>query len=109
MNEAGLRVWDAKGNDIYCQGTTDSELPVSVSVSFSLDGVPVSAEELAGKSGRVKIRFDYINKCSETVEIDGKKEDIHVPFAMLTGVLLDGNVFQTLKFQTESLLTTATG
>lgn len=44
VNEAGLRVWDAKGNDIYCQGTADRELPVSVSVSFSLDGVPVSAE-----------------------------------------------------------------
>ena len=73
VNEAGLRVWDAKGYDIYCHGTTDSELPVSVSVSFSLDGVPVSAEELAGKSGRVKIRFDYITKCSETVEIDGKE------------------------------------
>ena len=104
VNEAGLRVWDAKGNDIYCQGTTDSELPVSVSVSFSLDGVPVSAEELAGKSGRVKIRFDYINKCSETVEIDGKKEDIHVPFAMLTGVLLDGDVFSNVEVSNGKLV-----
>lgn len=97
-------MWDAKGNDIYCQGTTDSELPVSVSVSFSLDGVPVSAEELAGKSGRVKIRFDYINKCSETVEIDGKKEDIHVPFAMLTGVLLDGDVFSNVEVSNGKLV-----
>lgn len=104
VNEAGLRVWDAKGNDIYCQGTADRELPVSVSVSFSLDGVPVSAEELAGKSGRVKIRFDYINKCPETVEIDGKKEDIHVPFAMLTGVLLDGDVFSNVEVSNGKLV-----
>ena len=104
VNEAGLRVWDAKGNDIYCQGTADRELPVSVSVSFSLDGVPVSAEELAGKSGRVKIRFDYINKCSESVEIDDKKEDIHVPFAMLTGVLLDGDVFSNVEVSNGKLV-----
>ncbi len=104
MDGSGLRIWDAKGSDIYCQGTTDKELPVSVSVSFSLDGTPVSAEELAGKSGRVTIRFDYTNNCFETVEIDEKQEKICVPFAMLTGVLLDGDVFSHVEISNGKLV-----
>ena len=61
MNPNNMRVWDAKGNDIYYQGTTQKALPVDVSISYQLDGKPISAEDLAGKSGRVTIRFSYQN------------------------------------------------
>lgn len=93
----GSRVWNAEGNDIYCQGSTDRELPVIIAVSYKLDGKTVSADELAGKSGRVTVRFDYENKQYETVEIDGKKEKIYVPFVMLTGMLLDGDRFSNVE------------
>lgn len=90
-------VWDARGNDIYYQGSLEEELPVSVAVSYTLDGQPVTPEELAGKSGRVTIRFDYANSQYETVDINGKQEKIYVPFAMLTGVLLDNDVFSNVS------------
>ena len=96
MNPDGMRVWDAQGNDIYCKGSIDKELPVNLSVSYKLDGKTVSADELAGKSGKVTIRFDYKNNQYQTVTIDGKNEKIYVPFAMLTGILLS----PTLKFLT---------
>lgn len=89
----GARVWDAQGNDIYYQGSIEKELPVSLSVSYRLNGQSISPAELAGKSGRVTIRFDYKNNQYETVEIDGKQEKIYVPFVMLTGVLLDNEIF----------------
>ena len=88
MNPNNMRVWDAKGNDIYYQGTTQKALPVDVSISYQLDGKPISAEDLAGKSGRVTIRFSYQNNQKETIEIDGKKETVYVPFVMLTGACL---------------------
>lgn len=97
MDGDHMRVWDAQGNDIYYQGITEKELPVELSVSYLLDGKSISAEELAGKSGRVTIRFDYTNRQSEYVEIDGQKEEIYVPFAMLTGVLLDNDVFTNVE------------
>ena len=97
MNGDNMRVWDAQGNDIYYQGNIEKELPVGLSVTYKLDGKPISAEELAGKSGRVTIRFDYQNMQYETVEIDGKQEKIYVPFAMLTGVLLDDDVFTNVE------------
>lgn len=93
----GSRVWNAEGNDIYCHGSTDRELPVVIAVSYTLDGKTVSADELAGKSGRVTVRFDYKNQQYETVEIDGKKEKIYVPFVMLTGMLLDGDRFSNVE------------
>lgn len=93
MGGGNTKVWDANGNDIYYQGNIDKELPVSVKISYTLDGKTVSADEIAGKSGKVTIRFDYTNNQYKTVTIDGKETKIYVPFAMLTGMLLDNSVF----------------
>ncbi len=90
-------VWDATGNDIYYQGEIDRELPVSVAVSYTLDGQPITPNDLAGKSGKVTIRFDYTNNQYELVDIDGQQEKIYVPFAMLTGLLLDNDVFSNVS------------
>ena len=53
------KVWDAQGNDIYYQGNIEKELPVGLTVSYKLNGNKVSADEIAGKTGKVSIRFDY--------------------------------------------------
>lgn len=90
-------VWDARGNDIYYQGEIDKELPVSIAVSYTLDGQPMTPDELVGKSGKVTIRFDYTNNQYEMVSVNGKQEKIYVPFAMLTGVLLDNEVFSNIS------------
>ena len=95
--EDNVLVWDAQGSDIYYQGTTDKELPVEVAISYKLDGESISPEELAGKSGKLTIRFDYTNKQYEEVEIDGEKEKIYVPFAMLTGALFDDNALTNVE------------
>lgn len=90
-------VWDARGNDIYYQGEIDKELPVSVAVSYTLDGQSITPDELAGRSGKVTIRFDYANSQYEMVSVNGRQEKIYVPFAMLTGVLLDNDVFSNVS------------
>lgn len=100
----GSTVWDAQGNDIYYQGNIEKELPVNLTVSYFLDGKSVTAEELAGKSGRVTIRFDYENRQYETVEIDGKQEKIYVPFVMLTGMLLDNDTFRNIEVSNGRLI-----
>lgn len=92
----GKLVWEANGEDIYYQGTTDEKVPVEMSIHYTLDGKAISAEELAGKSGKVAIRFDYKNTQYEEAKINGKKEKIYVPFVMLTGTLLDTDVFHNV-------------
>ncbi|MBQ9232464.1 MAG: hypothetical protein IJ167_00315 [Lachnospiraceae bacterium] len=83
--------WQANGNDIYYQGTTNQELPVSVKVTYYLDGKETKAEDMAGVSGNVKIRFDYTNNTSVEKEINGKKEDIKIPFVAISGLILNEN------------------
>ncbi|MCQ2449325.1 MAG: hypothetical protein MJ132_03955 [Clostridia bacterium] len=89
-------VWDTEGNDIYYRGNIEKELPVGLTVTYKLDGKTVSAEEIAGKSGKAVIRFDYDNRQYETVEIDGKPTKINVPFVMLTGTLLSSDQFRNI-------------
>ncbi|MBQ9198660.1 MAG: hypothetical protein IJ141_00580 [Lachnospiraceae bacterium] len=83
--------WQANGNDIYYQGTTNQELPVSVKVTYYLDGKETKAEDMAGVSGNVKIRFDYTNNTGVEKEINGKKEKVKVPFVAISGLILDEN------------------
>lgn len=104
LGNDNTRVWDANGNDIYYQGNIEKELPVGLSVTYKLDGKTVSPTELAGKSGKVTIRFDYSNMQYEDVEINGQKEKIYVPFAMLTGVLLDNDVFTKVEVSNGKLI-----
>ncbi len=104
MNGDNMRVWDANGNDVYYQGDIALEVPVALSVSYKLDGKSVSPSELAGQSGKVTIRFDYTNHQSETVEIDGTKEEIYVPFAMLSGMILDNDSFTNVEVSNGKLI-----
>lgn len=94
----------ASGNDTYYQENIEKELPVSLSISYTLDGKSISPSDLAGKSGRVTIRFDYQNNQFETVEIDGKQEKIYVPFTMLTGMLLDNDKFTNVSVSNGKLI-----
>ena len=87
---------NVKGDSCW-QGTTDKALPVTTAITYTLDGKAVSAEELAGKSGHVTIRFDYTNNQYETKTINGKSQKIYVPFAALTGALLDSDSFTNVS------------
>ena len=97
-------VWDAQGNDIYYQGNIEKELPVQMSVCYTLDGQAIAPEALAGQSGHVTIRFDYQNMQYEEVLLDGKTEKIYVPFTMLTGMLVDTEVFRNVTISNGKLI-----
>ena len=80
----GSLTWQADGNDIYYQGTTDKELPIDMKMTYYLDGKEISPEDLAGKSGKVTIRMDYTNK-------EKTEDGVYVPFTAVTGMMLNKN------------------
>jgi len=88
--------WDANGNNIHYQGTTDRALPVTVKITYYLDGVAMAPEDMAGQSGHVTIRFDYTNQTQTTVMLDGGKAEISVPFLMASGLILNNNSFSNV-------------
>ncbi len=103
-DENGNIIWQAEGADIYYSGTTDKEVPVEVKISYQLDGQEISPEELAGKSGRVTIRMDYENKETKTVVIGNKEQEIKVPFAMISGIILPQDTFSNIEVTNARLL-----
>lgn len=88
--------WQVGGKDIYYQGTATEEPPVTQKVTYYLDGKEISPEDLAGKSGKVKIRFDYTNTTSYTETVNGEKQTVSVPFAAITGLVL-GDGFENIE------------
>lgn len=78
----GSILWENHGSDIHYEGKADtsSELPLTVKVTYFLDGKEVGADELAGADGNIKIRFDYENNTQENGSI--------TPFAAITGLML---------------------
>lgn len=87
---------NVKGDNCW-QGDTDKALPVTTAITYTLDGQAISADDLAGRSGHVTIRFDYTNTQYETRTINGKSAKIYVPFAALTGTLLDSDRFTNVS------------
>lgn len=80
----GRYLWENHGEDIHYKGLSDEELPVNVRVTYYLEGQEVSAEQIAGKTGKVKIRFDYDNRTD-------------VPFMVLSSVILSSDVFEEVE------------
>ena len=97
-------VWKSEGKDICYQGKTDKELPIAVSVTYQLDGQKITPEDLKGKSGHVKIRFDYENKTETTVTVRGRKETAKMPFAVISGMQLPADHFRNVKVTNGKLI-----
>ena len=75
------------GQDIYYQGKTKASLPISMKVTYKLDGQKMKLKEMLGKKGKVEIKIDYTN--NETKTVDGK--ELYVPFVVTTGTMLPTN------------------
>lgn len=93
----GTITWAANGNDIYYQGNTTKELPVSMNVTYYLDDKEIQPEDLKGKSGKVRIRYQYKNLTENTVTVDGKNEKVCTPFAVITGMILPTDTFSNIS------------
>ncbi|MBQ4045388.1 MAG: hypothetical protein II627_02975 [Lachnospiraceae bacterium] len=102
-------MWDNHGEEITYEATTNQNLPVGVKVTYYLDGNPVSPQEIAGRTGDIRIRFDYVNSTSRTVTIkdsDGNQSKAAsiVPFAAITAVALDEEIFSDVEVENGRLI-----
>ena len=82
-------VWKANNEDVYYKGNTNKKLPVDCKITYKLDGNEISADDIAGKSGKVEITIDYTNKDEHQVNINGKTEKMYTPFVVMLGTIID--------------------
>lgn len=85
----GKLYWQNLRNDISYTGTSNSSLPVDVKITYFLDDTVIDPNDLAGKQGHVKIRFDYTNHVSY--------ETVHVPFVCMSVLMLDEDSFSNIR------------
>lgn len=96
--------WNASGSDIYYKGTTEKELPVSIKLTYYLDGNEISPDELLGKSGRITVRYDYTNNQKVTVKHNDKNTDMYVPFLMISASILDSDKFSNVEVKNGQII-----
>ena len=87
--ENGKLIWKAEGEDIYYQGNSNKELPIECKITYKLNGEEISKEDIIGKSGVVKIKFEFTNKEQREVLINGKMQTMYVPFVVEMGTVID--------------------
>ena len=91
------KVTDANGDTTTNQSSSSKSAPVSMKVTYKLNGVETKPEDMIGKSGKVTIRYDYTNNEKKTIKVNGKSQTAYVPFTMITGTLLPTDKFSNVE------------
>ncbi len=93
-------VWENNGEDIAYEGKLDNKkLPVGVKISYKLDGKEVDPKSIVGQSGKLEIRFDYINDTKVKLKVKGKEIESIVPFVAISMVPLDKDKFKHVEVE----------
>lgn len=100
--------WNAKGNDVYYEGTATKQLPVSVKIRYELDGQEISAKDMEGKSGHLKLMISFTNNYSEVKNINGKSIVVH-PSYLAGGMLnMSTGKFSNVKCESGKIVNDGT-
>ena len=100
--------WNAKGNDVYYEGTATKQLPVSVKIRYELDGQEISANDIQGKSGHLKLTISFTNNYSEVKNINGKSIVVH-PSYLAGGMLnMSTGKFSNVKCESGKIVNDGT-
>ena len=100
--------WNAKGNDVYYEGTATKQLPVSVKLRYELDGQEMSAKDMEGKSGHLKLMISFTNNYSEVKNINGKSIVVH-PSYLAGGMLnMSTGKFSNVKCESGKIVNDGT-
>ena len=100
--------WNAKGNDVYYEGTATKQLPVSVKIHYELDGQEISADDIQGKSGHLKLTISFANNYSEVKNINGKSIVIHPSYLAGGMVNMSTGKFSNVKCESGKIVNDGT-
>lgn len=101
--------WDARGENIFYQGTTNKELPIKVEISYKLDGKDIKIDDLLGKSGKVEITLKYQNSDKHLVKINKKQEVLYTPFVVTMGTIIPNENNDNIKVTNGKIINNGTG
>ena len=88
--------WHMDEEDLYYSGTTNKTPPVLFDVEYYLDGVMMTPETIAGKSGNVSISIKIRNNLLKKVVLAGAEYTVSLPAVVLGGMILPDSVFSNV-------------
>lgn len=89
--------WNTSGNNLTYQGISNKELPISINISYKLDGNSITVDELLGKSGHVDITLKYTNNERNLVYVNGTNTYLYTPFIVTMGTIIKDTDATNLK------------
>lgn len=104
----GKIIWKTKGKDIYYQGTTQDELPISLNVKYYLNNEEMSISDMLGKSGTVKMVLKFSNNEKHYMIVNGKNELLYTPFVVATTTILSNTANKNIKVTNGRVVTNGT-
>ena len=98
-NKDGSYRWNMETTDLYYRGTTEKELPISIGITYYLDGKQIEPKKLAGKKGQVKMVITVNNLSKKTVKVSGKDTTVYTPFIVAGGMIIPENSFSNINVE----------
>ena len=89
--------WQMQGSDLYYRGKSEKDLPVDISIQYTLDGKEMTAEEMAGKSGHMQMQISVKNNLKQKIELNGKKVEMYTPVMAAFAVSFPDDTFQNVS------------
>lgn len=101
----GKIIWQMEANDLYYRGKSTKKLPFDMSIKYFLDGKEMKPSKLAGKSGDLKITFDFKNNLYDKKEYKGKKGEFYSPMGIAALLTLPTENFKNVEGEDVAITT----
>lgn len=104
----GRIIWESNGKDIYYQGTTEEELPISLNITYYLNGKESTIKDMLGKKGKITIKLKYTNNDKHIVKVNGKNETLYTPFVVASTTILSNQDNKNITVTNGKVVTNGT-
>ena len=96
--------WHLGTTDLYYQGDYNGNLPLEFDITYTLNGQPISAKDIAGKSGKAAITVKMKNVDASTVRVNGVNMTMYNPMVVVGGISLNETKFQNISVENGRLV-----
>ena len=100
----GRLFWQMDGTELYYTGKSGGTPPMRLAIDYMLNGVPVSPDGLAGKSGKLTIHVKAENTLVKPVTVNGQSYDLTCPMLLVGGMLLPEEGFENVEVSNGAVL-----
>lgn len=104
-----LLTWDSKGKDIFYQGKTTKQIPVTIEITYRLNGEEIELQNLIGKKGHVEISLKYKNQDAHSVKVNGRNETLYTPFVVAMTTMIPSKNNSNIKVSNGKVVDSGNG